>query len=101
MGRASGNPDDTFTVTGSGFSPQAPVTVSLTWNAPPQAGSDKSDRTASVKPRAARNGTFHFTVNQLFPHAVQLGQFTVVVTAPNGHKATTEFIVLPQIADPG
>jgi serine/threonine protein kinase len=95
MEQAAGDPDATFTVSGSGFAPQASFTVSLTWNAPPASGNGKFDRTASARPRADRNGTFRFTVNQLFPDAIRQGRFTVVVTEPGGRQASTAFIVLP------
>jgi hypothetical protein len=101
MSRASGDPNDTFTVQGSGFAPRTSVTVALSWNGPPQAGTETFHRVATTKPVAGAAGTFSFTVNELFPQTVQLGDFHVVVTAPGGQKVTTEFIVLPQGVAPG
>jgi hypothetical protein len=96
MGLAWGDPNDTYSVKGSGFAPQTSVTVSLNWAGPPQAGNQSVHRVATVKPVVGPDGTFGFTVNQLFPQSVQLGDFHVVVTAPDGKKVSTEFIVLPQ-----
>ncbi len=100
MVRASGNPDDTFSVQGSGFTPQASVTVTLDWSSPPQLGNESVHRTSAIKPVVGRNGTFRFTVNHLFPDSLRLGQFSVVVTAPGGRKSSTGFIVLPQSVYP-
>ena len=96
MGRAWGDPNDTYSVQGSGFAPQTSVTVALNWAGPPQAGNESFHHVATVKPVVGPDGTFGFTVNQLFPQSVQLGDFHVVVTAPDGKKVSTEFIVLPQ-----
>ncbi len=100
MVQPAGNPDDTFSVKGSGFAPQASVTVSLRWDEPPAMGNESVYRTAAIKPVADRSGTLRFTVNRLFPGAIQLGHFFVVVTAPGGQQSKTEFIVLPQSAYP-
>ncbi len=99
MNLSSGDSDDTFSVQGSGFAPQAPVTVSLDWQSPPQLN-QSFHRTSAVKPVVGRNGTFRFTVNQLNPGSLPLGQYNVVVIAPGGQKSGTEFVVLPETVSP-
>jgi hypothetical protein len=101
MGLAEGSPDDTYSVRGSGFAPQASVTVALDWSSPPFSGTQTFHRVSTFKPVVSRSGTFQFTVNRLFPNSLQLGAFQVVVTAPDGKKVTTEFIVIPLTASPG
>jgi hypothetical protein len=88
-----GPADAAWVVRASGFQPGKPVTVALTFNSPPQvAPAQKWTRTVRVTPSA---GTFQLNINQLFPHALQLGLFDVRVTGPGGREATTEFIVVP------
>jgi serine/threonine protein kinase len=99
MNLSSGDPDDTFSVHGSGFAPHASVTVSLDWQSPPQLN-QSFHRTSAVKPVLSRNGTFQFTVNQLNPGSLPLGQYNVVVIAPGGQKSSTQFIVLPETVSP-
>ena len=99
MNMSSGDPDDTFFVQGSGFAPQASVTVSLDWQSPPQLN-QSFHRTSAVKPVVGPNGTFRFTVNQLNPGLLPLGQYNVVVAAPDGHKSSTQFVVLPETVSP-
>ncbi len=94
MNLSSGDSDDTFSVQGSGFAPRAPVTVSLDWQSPPQLN-QSFRHTSPIKPVVSRNGTFRFTVNQLNPGPLPLGQYDVVVTAPSGQKRSTQFVVLP------
>ena len=80
-------------VRASGFEPGKPVTVTLTFNSPPQVGpSQRFTRTARVTPSA---GTFRLDINQLFPGVLQLGLFDVQVTGSGGREATTEFVVIP------
>ena len=46
------------------------------------------------------DGTFRVPIRQLYSGALQLGLFTVQVTAPDGRLAQTEFMVLPPGAPP-
>ena len=72
------------------------VTVTLTWNSPPQiVPAQTFVRTARVKPVAGPDGTVRLNISQLFPGALQLGQFTVQVTGSGGSTAATAFIVIP------
>jgi len=88
-----GPADAAWVVRASGFEPGKPVTVTLTFNSPPQVNpAQKFTRTVRVTPSA---GTFQLNINQLFPDAVQLGLFDVRLTGPGGREATTEFIVTP------
>jgi serine/threonine protein kinase len=95
MERSYGDPGFTFSVRGSGFTPRASLTVTLIWFSPPSEGTLTVRRVSAVKPAAGPDGTFTFAVNRIFPDAVRLGQFEVVVTAPGGKKASTDFLVLP------
>jgi len=88
-----GPADAAWVVRASGFEPRKPVTVTLSFNSPPQIGPpQKFTRTVHVTPSA---GTFQLNINQLFPGALQLGMFDVRVTGPGGREATTRFIVIP------
>jgi len=88
-----GAADAAWVVRASGFDPGRPVTVSLTFNSPPQVTpTQKVTRTVRVTPSA---GTFRLDINQLFPGTLQLGIFDVRVTGSGGREATTEFIVIP------
>jgi serine/threonine protein kinase len=101
MERSYGDPNYTFSVQGSGFTPQASVAVALIWFSPPQEGTQTFRRVSAIKPVVASDGAFRFTVSRLFPDALRLGQFEVVVTAPGGKKVSTDFIVLPRGVSPG
>jgi serine/threonine protein kinase len=82
-----------WVVRASGFEPGKPVTVTLTFNSPPQIGpAQRFTRTVRITPSA---GTFPLDINQLFPGALQLGLFDVQVTGSGGRQAATEFIVIP------
>ena len=82
-----------WVVRAGGFEPGKPVTVTLTFNSPPQIGpAQKFTRTVRITPSA---GTFPLDIKQLFPGALQLGLFDVQVTGSGGREATTEFIVIP------
>ncbi len=82
-------------VRGSGFAPGTSVTVSLTWNSPPDLTPNQTfHRTAQVKPVVAPDGTVRLDINNLFPGSLRLGQFLVKATGPGG-SGGTEFIVIP------
>ena len=83
-------------VQGRGFAPRTSVTVSLTWQSPPQLAPNQTfDHTARVKPAVAADGTVRLNITQLFPGQVRLGEFIVKVTGSGGHEASTTFIVVP------
>jgi hypothetical protein len=100
MVQALGEPASTFVVHGSGFAPGTPVTVAITGAGPPPTSANVLQKTATVKPVTSQNGTFSFTVNQLFPSAYPypLGLFTVEVTGSAGDQASTQFMVIPESA---
>ena len=96
LNMSKGTADAAWVVQGSGFAPGTSVTVSLTWNSPPQYAPNQTfHHTARVKPTVAPNGTVRLNVNQLFPGSLRLGQFIVEVTGPGGSGASTVFIVIP------
>jgi serine/threonine protein kinase len=91
-----GTVDAAWVVQASGFAPGTPVTVTLSFNSPPQVvPAQRFDRTAGVKPVTGPDGTLSLNLKQLFPGALQLGQFQVQVTGSAGREATTAFIVIP------
>jgi hypothetical protein len=82
-------------VHGTGFAPRTPVTVTITGIGPPPTSANVMEKTATIKPVTGQDGTFSFTVKQLFPSLFPLGLFTVEVTGSGGAQATTQFMVLP------
>jgi len=93
VGQSLGPADAAWVVLASGFEPGKPVTVSLTFNSPPQVTpAQKSTRTVRVTPSS---GTFRLDINKLFRGVLPLGLFDVKLTGPGGHQATTSFIVIP------
>ena len=91
--QSRGPADAAWVVRASGFEPGKPVTVTLTFNSPPQVGPAlKFTRTVHITPSA---GTFQLNIKQLFPAALQLGLFEVRVSGSGGREATTEFVVIP------
>jgi hypothetical protein len=100
MVQASGDPDTTFVVHGTGFDPRVPVTVTMTGVGPPPASANIMDSTATIKPVTSQDGTLSFTVNRLFPTPFPLGLFTVEVTGYHGAKVSTQFVVIPGSAPP-
>jgi len=100
MVQASGNPDTTFVVDGTGFAPRTPVTVAITGLGPPPASTNIMARTATTKPVTGQDGTLSFTVNRLFTRQFPLGLFTVEVTGSHGAQASTQFMVIPASAQP-
>ncbi len=95
MVQPSGDSGTAFVVHGSGFAPQAPVTVTVTGIGPPPGSTEIMDSTSPVRPLTARNGALSFPLSQLFPASFPLGLFTVEVTGADGVKATTQFRVIP------
>jgi serine/threonine protein kinase len=100
MAQASGEPSAAFVVHGTGFAPGTPVTVTITGVAPPPTSANIMRKTATIKPVTGQDGTFSFTVSQLFPSPYPLGLFTVEVTGSHGAQASTQFMVIPQGAPP-
>ncbi len=96
VSQSRGTTDTAWVVKGSGFTPRTPVTVTLSWNSPPQVVPAQTFiRTARVKPVTGRDGSLRLNINQLFPAALRLGLFYVEVTGSGGSQATTTFIVIP------
>ncbi|MDQ2811612.1 MAG: serine/threonine protein kinase [Actinomycetota bacterium] len=100
MVQASGNPDTTFFVHGSGFAPRTPVTVTMSGIGPPPAAQKLMDRTSVTKLMTGPDGTLSFSVGQLFRGPYPLGLFTVDVSAPGGTSASTQFMVIPESGPP-
>ena len=85
-----------WVVQGSGFAPRTSVTVSLTWNSPPDLTPNQTFRhTAQDKPLVGPDGTVRLDISKLFPGSLRLGQFIVKATGPGGSGTSTEFIVIP------
>ena len=96
VGQSLGTAGMPWIVRARGFAPGAPVTVSLTWQSPPQIQPNGTFvRTAGVKPVVARDGTLRLDIGRLFPGSLRLGRFAVDVTGADGAKAATSFIVIP------
>jgi serine/threonine protein kinase len=96
LNQSLGTTGAAWVVQGQGFAPGTSVTVSLTWQSPPQLAPNQTfDHTAQVKPTVAADGTVRLDITRLFPHSLRLGQFIVKVTGSGGHEASTTFIVIP------
>jgi len=81
---------------GRGFAPGTSVTVSLTWNSPPQlTPSATFHHTTLLKPVVAADGSLRLDISRLFPGPLRLGLFTVEVTGSDGSKVRTMFVVIP------
>jgi hypothetical protein len=94
--QSRGTTSTAWVVRASGFAPRAPVTVTLTFNSPPQVVPPQTfSRTARVTPVTGSDGAVSLDINQLFPAALQLGLFEVQVSGSGGRKVTTTFIVIP------
>jgi len=100
MNESQGDPSAAFVVEGHGFPPGQPVLVMLSEIGPPPGNKPLLDVTSEFRPVAAADGTFRVPVRQLYSGPLQLGLFTVQVTAPDGSQAQTEFMVLPAGAPP-
>jgi len=96
VGQSLGTATAPWVVQGRRFAPGTSVTVSLTWNSPPQVSpSGTSVSTAAVKPVVARDGTLRLDLGQLFPAQLKLGLYEVHVAGADSSKADTSFIVIP------
>ena len=96
LNMSMGVPDATWIAQGRGFRPGTPVTVTLTWDSPPQVAPNQTvDRTARLHPVAAPDGTLRINVGQLFPGPLRPGKFVVGVTGRDGSHAGTVFLVVP------
>jgi serine/threonine protein kinase len=100
MNRSQGDPGAAFVVEGQGFPPGQPVVVMLSEIGPPPDNKPLVNVTSTVRPVASANGTFKVPVSQLYSGPLQLGLFTVQVTASNGSQAQTQFMVIPAGAAP-
>jgi serine/threonine protein kinase len=100
MNQSQGDPNAAFTVEGQGFPPGQPVVVTLTEAGPPPQNKPLLNVTSTFKPVTSAKGTFRARVSQLYSGPLQLGLFTVNVTAPDGSSAQTQFMVLPVGAPP-
>jgi serine/threonine protein kinase len=99
LNRSLGTANAVWVVLGRGFAPRSSVTVSLTWQSPPQIAPNQTfHHTAQVKPTVAPDGTLRLNINQLFPDSLRLGEFIVGVTGSGGSGASTMFIVIPTSA---
>jgi hypothetical protein len=76
------------------------VAVKLSEIGPPPGNKLLLNVTSTFKPVTAANGTFKVLVSQLYSGPLQLGLFTVQVTAPGGSNVQTQFMVLPPDAPP-
>jgi serine/threonine protein kinase len=93
VGFSRGAQNAAFVVRGSGFAPNAPVTVTLDEVNP--GGNQILDITSQVRPVVGRDGTFSFAISRVYPGSFQLGLVTVKVKEAGGRRASTEFMVVP------
>ena len=100
MSRSQGDPSATFVVEGQDFPPGQQVTVMLSEIGPPPENKPLLNITSTFRPVTTANGTFKVLVSELYSGPLQLGLFTVQVTAPGGSQAQTQFMVLPPGALP-
>jgi len=92
VSQPTGDGDTVFVLEASGFSPFAPVTVSL-------ANVDVSPYHLT----ADMQGTFSYAIDQghyFFPGQIPAGSYTAVVTSAAGTKLSTSFQVHPPITGP-
>jgi len=100
MNQSQGGPGTAFLLEGQGFPPGTPLVVTLSEVGPPPDNKPLLSVTSTVKPVAAANGKFKVLVSELYSGSLQLGLFTVQVTAPDGNQAQTQFMVLPPGSPP-
>jgi serine/threonine protein kinase len=101
MNQSQGDSTAAFLVEGQDFPPGQPLTVTLTEISPPPDNKPLLNLTSTFEPVATANGTFTVLVSKLYSGSLQLGLFTVNVTAPGGAHASTTFMVLPPGVHPG
>jgi serine/threonine protein kinase len=90
---SAGAPDAAFDVRGSGFAPDATLTVTLIGLDPNN--HQMLDVVSNVRGVVGSGGTFSFPVSRIYNGGLKLGIFTVDVRESNGQRASTEFMVLP------
>jgi serine/threonine protein kinase len=100
MNQSQGDLNAGFIIEGQGFPPGQPVVVKLSEIGPPPGNNPLLSVTSAYRPVAAADGTFRVPVSQLYSGPLQLGLFTVQVTASDGSHAETQFMVLPVGAPP-
>jgi serine/threonine protein kinase len=84
--QAFGDSDTVFVLHGEGWTPGQSVTVTL------------SGRASPIHPVVDEAGTFNYAINQdheFSPGGLPPGTYHVVVSAPNGARATASFVVRP------
>ena len=74
--------------------------VKLSEISPPPGNNPLFRTTSTFRPVATASGTFKAPISQLYSGPLQLGLFTVQVTAPGGSNVQTQFMVLPPGAPP-
>jgi serine/threonine protein kinase len=89
-----------FTVQGSNFAPGASVTFTLREVGPPPEAKNLLGLTSPYHATADRDGTFRVRVSRLYSGPLQQGEITVVASAA-GHRASTEFMIIPAGPPPG
>ncbi len=100
MNQSQGDPNAPFVVEGRGFPPGQHLVVILSGVGPPPGNKPLLSVTSTFEPVTTANGTFKVPVSDLYSRPLQLGLFTVRVTAPGGSHASTQFMVLPPGAPP-
>jgi serine/threonine protein kinase len=95
MNQSQGDPSTAFVIEGRGFPPGQPLVIMLSEIGPPPANKQLVDVTAAFRPVTRADGTFKVLVSELYSGPLQLGLFTVQVTAPGGRPASTAFMVIP------
>jgi serine/threonine protein kinase len=85
--------DAAFVVRGSGFAPDVSLTVTLTGLDPQN--NLVLDVVSDVKQVVGRGGTFSFPVSRVYTGGLEMGIFTIEVAEPGGHRASTQFMVIP------
>ena len=92
-GFSQASADAAFVVRGSGFAPRASLAVTLTGLDPNN--NQILDVVSHVNGVVGQGGTFSFPVSRIYHGGLGMGIFTVEITEPGGHRASTQFMVLP------
>ena len=100
MNQSQGDPNAEFIVEGQGFPPGQHLVVMLSGVGPPPDNKPLLSVTSTFEPVTTAEGTFKVLVSDLYSRSLQLGLFTVRVTAADGSHASTQFMVLPPGAPP-